>query len=687
MKKLILLFSMCVSVSEVLASDEFTPNSGSLITNGSFEIYESGGKYGDASLDSVERGWDIFGYGNLPGWEIGNVQGVKIRKGAGLLKSFEGDSHVEMESYKILSSMGTTQSDISQMVSTELDKPYLLRLAYKPHPKDFESSSVDVYWNGKLLKTLTHVKISAVCHWEIFEFIVFGGEGQSTLQFKGSGKEDSIGGALDDVSLVRLSESELIQKQQFLLEKEAHGEAHSSTNFEQSSAEFQELQDSTLFLPEKTNVNLTYIYEGDPNNLPPIGYYAYSVADSNPLEELKKNVFFLNKNHTKWDKGTRFSLGNISDQAKLSFFSDDLLTDANKWDQNLYKSNGLVLMKHPDRAAFLLGFVADETNLSDCNIDFTPVFRITLDSYVMVEGIAKLMELPVLKNDCDGDGVMEALDAFPEDIERSFQTFYPGKDSFGFIVYEDNYPFVGDGDFNDFVVAYQNSFITNGVGEVKEVTGKYHSIARGAAYIHSFLVGLHPDESGVYKLTRKNVDGSIDVDQEVAFSPGRQDLEIFNSTHAALVDEDSPGHFANTYEDHPHQVQGQSAEMSLVFDQTMPRNDLQTIPFDPYIYIYNSHVDVHLPGNEKIENSENPADASTNFVDKNGYPWAMVLPMNWKYPLENKMIDKVYSAFNIWRESNGTQAKNWYNQEFDATQTRNFPNNYFFEDESSKTIE
>ena len=97
--------------------------------------------------------------------------------------------------------------------------------------------------------------------------------------------------------------------------------------------------------------------------------------------------------------------------------------------------------------------------------------------------------VPVVEvEDPDGDGVSGLNDQFPDDPERATLVRYPsaGRTILGF---EDNYPNLGDGDYNDAVVAVWFELTLHADGRVKDILGQFSLVARGASYDSS--VGLH----------------------------------------------------------------------------------------------------------------------------------------------------------------------------------------------------
>ena len=80
-------------------------------------------------------------------------------------------------------------------------------------------------------------------------------------------------------------------------------------------------------------------------------------------------------------------------------------------------------------------------------------------------------------------------------------------------------------------------------------------------------------------------------------------------------------------------------------------------PYNPYILVKNTGHDIHLIGAEPIENSINPNDT---FRDTDGFPWALLIPVDWEHPDEGQRIEEVYPRFTSWRTSLGADDQDWY---------------------------
>lgn len=189
----------------------FAPSAqANLITNGSFETYTlpasgnlgSGGLTHSGTLNSGE--WTIItnnpASGSLPGWtSLGNPGlGIELRNNVAGQAS-DGTTFVELDT--------TGNSLMFQNIATIFGVQYSLTFDYSPRPGvSAASNPIEVLWNGVSLGSLTGNGIpNSSNHWVTYFGEVTGGNPSSTLTFRAVGASDSLGGSLDNVTLVASS--------------------------------------------------------------------------------------------------------------------------------------------------------------------------------------------------------------------------------------------------------------------------------------------------------------------------------------------------------------------------------------------------------------------------------------------------------------------------------------------------
>jgi hypothetical protein len=150
-----------------------------LVTNGSFEA--------DAQANGT---WGI--YSNLTGWT--GVNEVELRNNVAGVAS-DGVNYVELDT--------TANNSIFQMISTTAGSVYDLSFDYSPREDvSSQSNPIRAFWNGSLLTQITGSGIGKTGNnWYTVSFSVIG-TGLDKLAFSAAGVSDTVGGSLDNVSLV-----------------------------------------------------------------------------------------------------------------------------------------------------------------------------------------------------------------------------------------------------------------------------------------------------------------------------------------------------------------------------------------------------------------------------------------------------------------------------------------------------
>jgi LruC domain-containing protein len=98
--------------------------------------------------------------------------------------------------------------------------------------------------------------------------------------------------------------------------------------------------------------------------------------------------------------------------------------------------------------------------------------------------------------DADLDSVQDIDDAYPNDILRAYDNYYPEKEN-GTLMFEDLWPSVGDYDFNDLVVAYRMNTVTDAKNNIVEIKFEITPKAIGASFNNGFgfmLNGIASDK-------------------------------------------------------------------------------------------------------------------------------------------------------------------------------------------------
>ncbi len=276
------------------------------------------------------------------------------------------------------------------------------------------------------------------------------------------------------------------------------------------------------------------------------------------------------------------------------------------------------------------------------------------------------------EQDTDLDGIPDIYDAAPDDADYAFSLTVP-TDGYITVAYEDNFPHIGDGDYNDFVAGYSATAHANGSG-VTSLEIDVNARARVAGYDHEFgfLVKM-PGLRGTLKVEITDpVSGTVTtaIDGAVISDPSGEGVRIpvFTSTKDAFTKTGpAPGGLDNGDPDYLNSV-GHEANIRIyqirAIDSRNPPDPwmVELPPFDPYL-IPQTGYDVHLIGKPALDGSKNyevPLAEWEDFRDPAGFPRALLVPTDWGHPAETLHIEEAYPDFRTWRESEGDQKSDWY---------------------------
>ncbi len=269
-------------------------------------------------------------------------------------------------------------------------------------------------------------------------------------------------------------------------------------------------------------------------------------------------------------------------------------------------------------------------------------------------------------NDTDGDGIADDIDAYPNDPDRAFNSYYPNEVDYVSVAFEDLWPAYGDYDFNDFVINLNYKTVTNAQNLVVDVIVKYQIMADGASLDNGF--GLVFD---ALPETVESVAGHIVMGNAVVYDPKGFEAGHTNQTVVIFIDNINPimeGGMANTIPGGKY-VQTTVNTVSISFNT--PQADLGLPPYNPFIFVdqVRSH-EVHLKNQpptafvdaELFGTANDASNPSTNnyYVSSTGLPWAIETPVNFNYPIESADILTAHLKFAAWAQSSGQEYQDWY---------------------------
>ncbi|KGJ96925.1 hypothetical protein [Colwellia psychrerythraea] len=207
------LTNIILSIALLLAS---SIASASLITNGSFEQVTfadnstSQGIVHQTDLQNFarkKRGWDVFT--TLPGWVTTAGNGIELQKNI-VTKSTDGQQHVELDSHR----RGASNTVMTQTLnSLTIGADYLLEFSYKPRTNKKNDNGINVFWydaatNFDLDMTANFAingRSKKNKNWTVQSILLTAQSETMALSFGAFGKQNGLGGLLDNISLVKVN--------------------------------------------------------------------------------------------------------------------------------------------------------------------------------------------------------------------------------------------------------------------------------------------------------------------------------------------------------------------------------------------------------------------------------------------------------------------------------------------------
>lgn len=238
------------------------------------------------------------------------------------------------------------------------------------------------------------------------------------------------------------------------------------------------------------------------------------------------------------------------------------------------------------------------------------------------------------------------------------------------MAFEDLFPNAGDADLNDYVLFFSIEEDMNAQGNISKIRGSYQHVARGAGYTHTLNLKMNAGTGAklskiIYNDEGKTLENKGEVVSTLSASDLANGFELLPSSNKTLSVQNNNAAHANNLK------LGYTVSFELSFDQPVPRAKIGSAPYDLYIYVNNTKRNIHFPGKYF------DVAGKDQFLDKNGFPWAIIVPGKWKWPLEGKDIRNVsntgYIDFAAWANSKGTEKKTWYSNITDASKVFPLP--------------
>ncbi|MDB5013889.1 MAG: hypothetical protein JWQ25_2091, partial [Daejeonella sp.] len=424
-----------------------------------------------------------------------------------------------------------------------------------------------------------------------------------------------------------------------------------------------------------------------------IGYYTYPTASGPPAKasDIAKITYIFpntkyaeskNKSDLGIKAGNKVKIGSFTAGTTIAFvlFQDAWDGSINNSATKFYSNSALnpeantsirrhnVLLHDVSRDLYVMGF-EDQLRSSTDN-DFNDVVLYAASSVEDAISDVKVANLPKTE-DTDGDGVLNISDQFPSDPSRAYITYFPSKVKWGTLVFEDNWPLLGDYDLNDLVVSYRYTYISNAGNNVIDITGDYAVAAAGSIYKNGFGVQFPFSANAVSSVSGQKSISNYIVKAGNGVEAGQSKAVIVPfDNFEALIKNSSGTNFINTENNKP-KILGDTAHIKVTLTSPLSFTAIGVAPYNPFI-ISNLRrgYEVHLPGNLPTDKADtklfgtqadnsNAANPSSYYKTYYNWPWAMSFTEPFKYPAEQRTISIAYPHFYEWAGQPGSYL-DWY---------------------------
>lgn len=266
------------------------------------------------------------------------------------------------------------------------------------------------------------------------------------------------------------------------------------------------------------------------------------------------------------------------------------------------------------------------------------------------------------QTDTDGDGASDVNDAYPCDPAVAAVAFMPAEGQHGVLLFEDQWPAIGDGDFNDAVLSYNYVVRQDAQGRAVAITATFNALALGGLFDNGFGVHLPVPASAVGLVTRTVGTGSP---QPLAASGLDSELTVLVSTNMREFFGNASGQI--------NAIAGAtsvSQAVQLDIELTTPTSlNLGAGPFDVYIVRSNdlSH-EIHRTmysgtaamNNGLFNTNSDQSGPGRAFIDGRNLPFVLNTPTYSAHAKEATDIAQLWPRILNFAASGGTQDQDYY---------------------------
>ena len=453
----------------------------------------------------------------------------------------------------------------------------------------------------------------------------------------------------------------------------------------------------TLNITTTTDVYVTFISEGA-NYQNTLAYYTYptnhpptQVSGGTNSNGIDKGVIIFPNSSANGSGGSliagnKVKLGNFTAGTSIAFvllqngwtgngisfnnyyfFSQD---EFNPETQSTSNKRHVVNLYDDVHKLFVIGIEDQVRDNGGSDNDFNDVMfyaTSTVANAISTTGVAIIDK----GGDSDGDGVLDNLDAFPNDPTRAYITYFPSATTYATVAFEDNFPAKGDYDMNDLVMNYRYTFNSNASNQVVDMKAEFVPLAAGASFRNGFGVQLPIPAGSVASVTGQKTIGNIITFAANGVEAGQTNAVIipFDNTDA-VINNPGGGFFVNTLLS-KDKVTPTVQTINIAFTSPIAISTLSPSAFNPFL-ISNQRrgYEIHLPGYLPTSKAnlalfgtiDDNSSVSGNryYLSKDNWPWAISFTGTFNYPIETVNVTTAYPHFAAWAASSGSSFTDWY---------------------------
>lgn len=272
--------------------------------------------------------------------------------------------------------------------------------------------------------------------------------------------------------------------------------------------------------------------------------------------------------------------------------------------------------------------------------------------------------------DGDNDGVTDVNDLYPNDPLVSGASYYPSDSTYATLLFEDLWPGLGDYDFNDLVMGYRHTMVTNSTNQVVRVESRLVVKAVGGSYKNGFGWQFNVAPSAVQSITGQQLTRNLVTTNANGTEQSQSKATIVAFDNAFSTVRNKGGQYVNTITSEPLK-KTDTVLIITTFTQAQDISALGDAPFNPFIFINGDRGrELHLLNNEPTDLMDNTffGEGSDNsdpsvgqyYCSDGNHPWALNIEGNIRHMQEKIDIVRGYNYFATWAQSGGTQATDWY---------------------------